>query len=180
MQFNRTLKIGDNGDDVKNLQQKLIDYGYSTCFVQENKVGTLTVDGEFGIITQETLNSFQAKIIDGLTQEFVDTYVPVEYRHEFVVNGEMDFAVYYVLENFESLKLWYKTEIEKPTPIEEPPVEEQPESMIDTVIRLANKEIGTMESGGNNYGTRVQEYQRIGSSGEVDGGSPYCAYFFIC
>lgn len=181
-----TLKKGSQGDQVAWLQQKLIDYGYSTCFV-DGIVKKLTVDGEFGIITQSALESFQAKILDSLTQDFITKYVPVEYQGEFVVNGEMNFAVHYVLENFDKLKEWYKVEVAKPEvieePIETPPVEEEPkveenpESIVDTVIRLAKAELGTVEHDGNNYGERVQEYQRVGSNGEVQGGAPWCAYF---
>ncbi len=46
---------------------------------------------------------------------------------------------------------------------------------IQKLIQLAEKEVGTRESGGNNRGTRIEEYQR--STWLAPGPWPWCAAF---
>jgi peptidoglycan hydrolase-like protein with peptidoglycan-binding domain len=175
------LKYGSTGEEVKWLQKRLIELGYGNCLVGD-KPKKLTVDGKFGIITETALSSFQAKVIDGLTENFINDNVPEQYRKDCIVDGVLNYADWYVLENFEKLKEWYKIEIEKPV-IEEPKVIIEPKTettqqkIINEVIRLAKGEIGVVEHGGNNYGKRVQEYQYIGSNGAMGGGAAWCQYY---
>jgi hypothetical protein len=175
-----TLKKGSTGSSVIWLQQRLIDLGYKNCFI-DGKLKVLSADGDFGPITEECLESFQAKIIDDITQDFINKNVPSEYHNEFVVNGEMNFAVHFVLENFEKLRDWYKVEINKPEYkeeiIKEKPEEPYQQSIKDLVIEIAKQEIGIIEQGGNNMGERVEEYQNVGSNGEISEGAPWCQYF---
>lgn len=168
------LKKGSKGDAVGWLQQRLIDLGYNNCLVDE-KAKTLTVDEDFGEITEGCLCSFQAKIIDSLTEDFIKQNVPIEYQYEFNIDGIMDFRIWYILENFDKLKQWYKVELEKPVIIVPEIITNV--SIVDKVIELAKKEINVIEVGGNNYGDRIEEYQLIGSDGEVSGGVAWCQYF---
>ncbi len=174
------LKYGSTGEDVKHLQQRLIDLGYGKCLVRE-KPKTLTVDGKFGLITETALSSFQAKVIDGLTKDFINSNVPEEYRKEFTVDGILNYADQYILDNFERLKKYYSVEIQKPVIIEPEkpiiPALTNQQKIIKEVIRLAKGEIGVVEHRGNNYGKRVQEYQYIGSNGAIGGGAAWCQYF---
>lgn len=176
--FNETLKYGSTGEDVKWLQQKLLNYGYSTCLVKEQP-RILTVDGKFGLITEGCLSSFQAKVIDAISEDFIKQNIPEQYNREYIVTGEMDYPTWYVLENFEKLTKWYEVEITPPEIKKPEKKKPEPEkrNIIEEVIFLARKEIGVVEVGGNNYGKRVQEYQRIGSNGAMTGGAAWCQYF---
>lgn len=167
------IKKGQKGEIVRWLQQKLIDYGFETCWV-DDKVKKLTVDGDFGPITEECLSSFQAKIIDSLTDEFIKQNIPIQYQDDLFVTGIVDFRTWYILENYDKLKQWYKIEI-KPEIISEP-IDIKNE-IIKNILEIAENEIGTVEEGSNNYGDRVEEYQNIGSDGAINGGAAWCQYF---
>jgi zinc D-Ala-D-Ala carboxypeptidase len=52
----RTLKLGDTGDDVRELQQLLIDTAGSMDFE-----GEFVVDGIFGPMTEFRVKSFQSR-----------------------------------------------------------------------------------------------------------------------
>jgi hypothetical protein len=178
MIFNKELKYGSVGDDVKWLQSRLISYGFDICFVNET-VKKLTADGRFGIITENCLASFQAKVIDAITENFIIDNIPVEYKKDYTANGIMDYPTWFVLKYYAELTEWYNVDIEKPE-IEippPPPVIDIKTKIINKVIELAKQEIGTVEKGGNNYGKRVQEYQSVGSNGAMTGGAAWCQYF---
>ena len=58
LNFHKTLKVGDKGNDVEMLQKKLTEFGYN-----------LTADGVFGLMTQDALLNIQYKLnldIDGI------------------------------------------------------------------------------------------------------------------
>lgn len=178
--FTRPLQKGDTGEDVLALQEKLKEIGFSNCLLANNNVGTINADGNFGPITEGCLESFQAKVLDAVTTIYVPQAIKDEYP--FTTNGIMDFANWYILSNYEKLSEYYQTELQKdPLPeIEIPPIiEDTPinEKIIKKMLEISISQIGVVESGGNNYGQMVQEYQKIGSDGEVRGGQPWCQYF---
>jgi hypothetical protein len=62
------------------------------------------------------------------------------------------------------------------TPVDaKPPVANEAASLIQKLLTIAQKEIGTREVGGNNCGVRIREYQR--STQEAPGVWPWCAAF---
>jgi peptidoglycan hydrolase-like protein with peptidoglycan-binding domain len=169
------LKKGDTGDVVKGLQNQLINLGYNTCLVN-GKIKKLEADGDFGEITEECLSSFQAKVLDALSEEFINSKIPVEYRKNLEVTGTLDFRTKYVIDNYDKLKEFYKVDLSVFT-ITEPEIIDTKSEIVNKILKIANENIGIVEKGGNNYGKEVEEYQSIGSNGIVDGGSPWCQYF---
>ena len=187
--FENILKLGDEGPLVSDLQARLIQLGFTSCYIEDGKsVGLLDVPtGCFGEITQELLSDFQAKVFDNIVIKSIPT--PVDLNHLNIVTGEMNFETWYVLNNYEALSEFYKTRVDcanvpipKDEPKPEPELEAEPiipvsKKLIQFVIQLAKGEKGVVEHGGNNYGKRVEEYQSVGSNSEVDGGQPWCQYF---
>jgi peptidoglycan hydrolase-like protein with peptidoglycan-binding domain len=177
--FEKILKIGDEGDLVSDLQARLISLGVTSCFLSDGSVGTLDEPtGYFGEVTQQCLVHFQAQALDAIVEEKITT-PDVPFPKD--ATGEMDFYTHWVLNNYEQLSECYKVEVE-PEEVTEP--EEKPvvppddrQAIINEVLKLATGELGVVESGGNNYGKRVQEYQEIGSNGAISGGQPWCDYF---
>jgi len=180
--FEKVLRLGDEGPLVEDLQARLIQLGFKSTYLQDGSVGVLEEPtGVFGEITQELLSRFQAQVIDAVVlKEFVP---PANAVME--ATGEMDFYTHWILNNYEKLAEFYKEEIlpeeieipEEEIPQEAEPVEKLGNTLIKKVIELAKGELGVKEAGGNNYGDRVEEYQKIGSNNEVDGGQPWCQYF---
>lgn len=178
--FTKPLQKGDKNSDVKKLQEKLIELGFNKTFLQDETIHQLIPDGNFGPITEACLESFQAKIYDAIS--LIQIPQSIIQQYEFEVNGIMNYGTWYVLENYTALSQQYNVYL-KANPIEEPVIEDlssdltTKEKLINTVIKLALKEIGIVEKGGNNYGNRVEEYQTVGSNGEINGGSAWCQYF---
>jgi len=172
--FTNPLKKGSNGNEVLSLQNRLIEIGFKKCFI-DGKIKELKSDGDFGEVTESCLESFQAKVLDAILTINVPNEIKNQYTFE--VDGVMDFADWYILENFEQLSQFYNTniiDIEIPESIES---STNSEKMIKEVVELAKQEIGTVESGGANSGVRVNEYQKIGSDGEINTGAPWCQFF---
>lgn len=183
-EFKQILKIGDEGELVQDLQQRLLDLGYKTTFLKDGSIGELTAEGYFGEVTEAVLESFQAKVLDYIA--WTNLYSVIEQGLIKLLQGEidirnyqpsgvMDYGTWYVLHNYEALTEKYNVDLEIENP--EPEIIEEAPDFVQTLIEIAKAEIGTVEKGGNNYGKRVQEYQRIGSNGEVSGGQPWCQYF---
>lgn len=177
------LKIGDANADVLIMQAALINLGIQTVWV-DGEIKAFKADGKFGKITQEAVSSFQAHAFDAILAknlipqiESIEQITGLDINLE--VTGKADYPTYWAITNYDRLKEFYKlSEIEKPKEPEEP--EEPEEPAIDYVAELTKiyrAEIGVTESGGNNYGKRVQEYQKIGSKGIIDGGSAWCQFF---
>lgn len=165
------LKLNDKNTEVLNLQKRLIELGYSTCLI-DNKVKKLEVDGDFGVITEGCLCSFQAKVLDYITDSIKIT-IPQQFRENLEVNGILDFRTKFVLDNYEKLADFYKVNLQ----IIEPELMDIKDEIVKKVLELARQNIGVVENGGNNYGKEVEEYQEIGSNGLISGGSPWCQFF---
>ena len=142
--FTKALKKGDSGDDVKALQEKLVKIGFDKCFIKEGSVSVLTPDGAFGAITEACLESFQAKVLDAIAGNFFASNYATQY--DFKVDGVMDFADWYLLENYEKLSEFYKVTLEKIV-IEE---KKTNNNIVDEVIKIAKSQIGVEEAAGHN------------------------------
>lgn len=181
--FERVLSRGESGELVSDLQARLIELGYKSCYLSDGSSAVLDEPtGYFGEVTQELLSKFQENVFDVIMLKCISIPFPINLDPNALVNGIMDAHTHYVLMNYEDLSKRYQAELagsEIELPEEEPAPEEDKTriSIIKSVIELAKGEIGVKEVGGNNYGKRVEEYQRIGSGGVVDGGQPWCQYF---
>ena len=173
----KEIKFGDNGEDVKDLQARLLQVGFGTCLL-DNKVQKLEVDGSFGPITRECLEAFQTQVlIDSETNQFAQE---AKQQFDFKVTGEFDFYTFYVLYNLEALSAKYGVSVTPPEVVVPPimPGQDLKNTFIKEVIALAKSEVGVVEDKPyNNSGTRVNEYQKIGSCGVITTGAPWCQFF---
>ena|SRR3990167_2296227 len=177
--YKTDLKNGDEGPEVLSLQNRLIELGYNRVRLKDGSIGRIVPEGYFGDVTEACLENFQAKVQDVVAGVFVPDWIREQYP--FSIDGIMNYSDWYLLEYYEKLAAFYKVAI-KPDeliPDEEP---EKKESLTQTVIRklieYAVAEVGVREKGTTNTGVRVNEYQLVGSCGEVKkGGSPWCSYY---
>jgi hypothetical protein len=174
------IKYGDDSPAVREYQERLIELGYDKCLVG-GKVKTLTADGKYGDITCAVTENLLAKLVDVISVEWVKQKFPAAEDWWFEINGKLVTpALGAFLERVEELSAWYKQKLPEITV--EVPKEETGEPLWKKlgrmVVELAKGEVGVKEKGTTNTGKRVNEYQDIGSCGEVkNGGSPWCSYY---
>lgn len=183
LQFKSDLKIGDDCPEVAGLKVRLMGLGFNRVYL-DGKVRILDENSTyFGEVTQECLESFQAKVVDAMTSVFIPAEIREQYP--FTVDGVMNYADWYLLNNYEKLAEYYK-KIVIPDPIQEPVIDPDPAAnkskqllMLEKVIEIARTQIGVVESAGyNNTGKEVNEYLKLGSCGTMkNGGAPWCAGF---
>lgn len=184
--FKTDLKLGDDCPEVVALKVRLMNLGFNRVFL-DGKVRVLDeTSSYFGEVTRECLESFQAKVVDALTNVFIPQDIRTQYP--FTVDGVMNYADWYLLQNYELLAEYYSKVI-IPDPIQEPVKEPEPNepaipiksgiTLAKKVVELARTQIGVVESKGhNNTGKEVNEYLKTGSCGEMKyGGAPWCAGF---
>jgi len=176
--YTRDLKYGDTGDDVRALQLRLIEIGFGKCLVK-GQVKTLTGTGNFFEITRECLESFQAKVLDAVL--IAGDFVPAEIKEKypFSIDGIMNYSDWYILINYNFLIAWYKIHIKPDDLVPDPEPEQTTVSkIIKKLLEIATGEVGVREKGTSNTGVRVNEYQNVGSCGQVKyGGNPWCSYY---
>lgn len=139
------LRIGSRGDAVQQLQKDLNLLCKSGDLVLPNK---LEVDGIYGDMTANAVIRFQKDHnvdVDGLA-------------------GEQ------TLGRVAEILLRHNTPANA-----SPPAAGDKAALIQKLMMVAQRELGTREVGGNNCGVRIREYQR--STDENPGVWPWCAAF---
>lgn len=177
--FNIELTKGMKSDDVKALQERLIEIKQDTVLV-DGKVKKVEADGDFGNVTAEAVESLKAKSFDFVSTEYIKekyTY----YTGKTIdptwleVNSTVNPLFGLFLERYEEvlahLNVTMKTIDLTPDPELVPSHE-----LVEEVIAFETSEIGVREKTGNNDGIRVEWYQTVGSDGEIKKGAPYCQY----
>lgn len=162
----------------------------------------LEATGVYDDITVAAVESFQAKIVDTLKAlnqikpiSDIDSFFNLMVTDVSPCTGKLDKLTSWCLDYYYNTSLQISilpaqedtkedTKEEEETGIatkntedtkEETEVEE-PALVRLKALEVAISQIGVVERG-NNYGKQVQEYQMIGSNGEVSGGAPWCQYF---
>ncbi len=175
------LKVGDSGPEVLKLKKRMSELGYTK--VKDGKE-TLTIsleDPEYSDTLGKIVENMKAKLLDAISIDWVKSYFkdcPDEWLQ---INPDCNPAFWNLLENYEKYSEFYKATIKPDDFI--PDADENGndtliQKVIKKVIELFLGEVGVRETGTSNTGTRVNEYQFVGSCGEVkNGGSPWCSYF---
>lgn len=104
--FERPLKLGDEGEDVYQLQQRLIDLGFNHCKFDDGTLGEIEANGYFGEVTEKCLSNFQTKAIEAVLKSDI---VPAEMLQCKI--GELDDKTYYVINQYEVLSSYYRIKI---------------------------------------------------------------------
>jgi len=172
--FVKILRRGEIDPLVGELQTRLIELGFKKCLV-DGIVETLSVDNNFGKVTEGCLEAFQCKVIDAAAIVYAESEIEnFQAQYPFSIDGVFNYSDWYILYNYEKLAEWYKVHV-KP---DEFPVQEPEADLIKKVIDIAKSEIGVTEDKPyNNSGKRVNEYHWLGSCNQVKTGSPWCQYF---
>lgn len=102
--FERTLKLGDEGEDVYQLQQRLIDLGFNHCKFDDGSIGEIVAEGYFGDVTSKCLSDLQRKCQDKITEANLVGYDIVHA----VPLGECDYNTWFVLKQFELFSSYYR------------------------------------------------------------------------
>lgn len=127
--FERILNNGVEGDDVLQLQQRLIDLHFDKCNI-ENEIGQIEPNGIYGDVTEQCIKNFQEKVKESVNKANIDELKQIERQYEDkIVEGEVDYYTWYILKNLEDICSYYKIELlpndyEEPEEIKEPETEE--------------------------------------------------------
>lgn len=189
--FTEEIKSGSNGDAVKALQNRLIEIHQDKVLTEEG-VKSVEADGDFGTITEQAVESLKARSFDIISAQYIkDKYKSITGKdcpEEWLeIDGIVNPLFGLFLEHYnEVLEYLHATiKVIDLTPDKEPekePAEETEtlsQQLISKVIEIEQGEIGVREDPPcDNTGERVNEYQDIGSGGEIKyGGSPWCNAF---
>lgn len=139
------LRIGSRGDAVRDLQEDLNQLLDSGDLLLPSK---LEDDGIYGDVTANSVIRFQKENgleVDGVAGEETLGHLADAVRRH---NTPTDAA---------------------------PPAAGEKNGLIQKLLAVAQKEVGTREVGGNNCGVRIREYQR--ATEESPGVWPWCAAF---
>jgi hypothetical protein len=185
--FKSSLRFGDSGPQITDIKTFLISHGFGKVYMKDKMdniyIGELDNDNdEFTEILQECINCFKAKVIDSTTNIVMAHEKWIEDQYSIQVNGIFDYNTWLIMEYYDQLAEWYKAnpvpepvEEQKPTPLYEVPLIEKIKSKC---IEIEKSQIGVHEIDYSNRGNKVNEFQLVGSNGEIKtGGSPWCAYF---
>lgn len=181
--FKRILKLGDSGPEVNEIKLFLINHGYGKIYMTDHNTGLVYIgeldsdNDEFTETLQECLNSFKAKTIDAATGIAIAYEQWIQDQYAIQVDGIFDYNTWLLMEYYDRLVAFYDKQI-VPDPVEEPLIESAIINPVSKCIEIEKSQLGIHEIGYSNTGIEVNEFQLIGSNGEVKkGGQPWCAYF---
>jgi hypothetical protein len=188
--FVKELKKGDSGQEVTDLQNFIIEIHFEHVMTEDG-MKTVVADGDFGDITANAIESIKAKALDYISVEYIkekfkSTYnkdVPDEWLD---INSGVNPLFGMLLEHFQEVQDYLQVTMKgmdmTPDPVPEPeptPEVSVQDKLIDKIEEIEKGEVGVREDPPCvNTGERVNEYQDIGSNGELkNGGASWCNYF---
>ena len=174
------IKYGDESQAVLDYQNRLIELGYDKYYdSKDKKTYTLIPSNYYGDGCRAITENLLAKLVDSISIEWVMSKFPDAKPQWFEINGNfVTPALGAYLEHAEELSKWYNQELPK----YEIEIPENPQSkleqFVNAILKFAKGEIGVREKGSTNTGVRVNEYQLIGSCGQVKhGGCAWCDFW---
>lgn len=185
--FTKELHKGDTGDEVKALQEFIIEIHFENVMTADG-MKTVVADGEFGDITAEAVESIKAKAFDYISTEYIRQKFQYWYNKPIdeawlEVDSNVNPLFGLFLEHFQEVQDYLHVTMQgldlTPDPQPVAPEESTQDQLIAKVIEIENAEVGTRENPiGSNSGERVNEYINIGTDGEIKhGGISWCNAF---
>lgn len=185
--FSKELKKGDSGQEVLDVQNRLIEIKQDTSFLEDGSVGKIETSSTFDDITEQCIAGLKARAFDLISMSYIKEKFEYFYHKDIPeewleINGDVNPLFGLFLEHYEDIQQYLGTNITPAPVFVVPPISEDEQQTDQDKLKVALHDIlvaqiGIREATGNNDGKEIEHIIDIGSGGEIKhGGPPYCQY----